>query len=944
TEELSILPNHELIEDACQDRNPVYIKLQVPEITADINEQSLVSLISGEISLPWLLGFTNTENIQFLRGYIGSYFTTIFNIEKQFYQEEKEITRLINLGKRVANSNNYDQQSFKKRATQLKNKNWKSMQQIIHVLTLQELLEKESDSSSSDDEIQEPRTRDQKFQELMQSLISKGRLGLSVKIIITCHRYQTKTFYGNEKYGIEFSDLVAAVGLAGGNNHEEWSTMFVYAAVARKQNPDTISPTDDDLYVMQSEICVDHLLDNHNKCWAEICLKVQNPKLFLANPNLIRYTESQANALKEFLKKHTKLLPKQSLITTIRTSMNEVFNHVKLNYADKKVDFAKSFSARHGLAVLHNNNGLLEMLEVVRRARNLSEFSKEDQVNIGRIWKQREDKSKCNIAEINKRNVLRAKKIEETRKQIEEFDFSKNLIPYRIKIKDNIINQEFRPSFANLIPDFDGFILCEGYKYFPKQSLKGLCRLCYFYNEYRLSSYIINSKFHKIDEDLTIMPTELINSIITNFFKFDSYREFQRESIESFLKKQDTLTILPTGTGKTLIFSATSILTKALTIVFTPLKAIIECQLRELVEMGVPAAKIYAAQINPWKNKKKFLAKPAWTKLEQIKDKFPLLPILLLTATCSYEGASKLAIILKRPNLKDIIEIVYKNIRQNNKGRAIIYTSTPNKCIEIFNGLKEYVDSNNLVATNAFGMEVHISDVRIIIHTTFLLSTMNFVQEVGRAGRDGQQAKSIVLYSRSDIRELLLIVGEKIENTDETQTVQYNYLEKMKKNIFVMAYTFEDSYQCYRKMAYEPFRWPEDPEISECGICDNCKRCIVNEIIWRDISKDLIQILDTVDKLLKFSNDLTTQLVNFGRDDIENDTDKVKYDIIQTRNICLHAIDRLCVEELLVQNVVIKPIRPGSSTVIYSSHISGIAPDARQKILENSWLEAFIPC
>ncbi|CAG8840204.1 20876_t:CDS:2, partial [Racocetra persica] len=187
---------------ACQDRNPVYIKLQVPEITANINEQSLTqfddssftnatqSLVfesqsslsyyikhtlkyKGEISLLWLLGFTNTENIQFLHGNIGSYFTTIFNIENQFYQEEKEITRLINLGKRVANSNNYDQQSFKKRATQLKNENWKSIQQIIHglgqklknttselqntckrlyrsqkkALTLQELLEKESDSS-----------------------------------------------------------------------------------------------------------------------------------------------------------------------------------------------------------------------------------------------------------------------------------------------------------------------------------------------------------------------------------------------------------------------------------------------------------------------------------------------------------------------------------------------------------------------------------------------------------------------------------------------------------------------------------------------------------------------------------------------------------------------------------------------------------------------------
>ncbi|RIB21140.1 P-loop containing nucleoside triphosphate hydrolase protein [Gigaspora rosea] len=445
------------------------------------------------------------------------------------------------------------------------------------------------------------------------------------------------------------------------------------AAVTQIQNPDIISPTDNDLYVMQSEICVNHLLDNHDNCWAEICWKVQNPELFLADPNLIGYTESQANALKEFLKKHTKLPPKQSLITSIRTSMNEAFNRVKLNYTDKKVDYAKSFSARHGLAVLHNNNGLLEMLEIVKQVGNLLEFSKEDEFNIGRIWKQREDKRKCNVAEINKRNVLRAKKIEETRKQIEEFDFSKLQL---------------------------------------------------------------------------------------------NYREFQQESIESFLKKQDTLTILPTEAGKSLSFSATSILTKALMIIFTPLKAIMECQLHELIEMGIPAAKIYTASNQPleeqekifaevaagitkvlWVTPEKFIEslkfckflnnvsqthgvqfvideshcvlefeyfRPAWTKLEQIKEKFPLSPILLLTATCSCEG-------------------------------------------------------------------VHMSDVRIIIYTTFPLSSTNFVQEVGRAGRDRKQAKSIILYSRSDIHELLLIVGRKIDSTNETQIVQYNYLEKMKK-------------------------------------------------------------------------------------------------------------------------------------------------------------------
>ncbi|CAG8574287.1 2369_t:CDS:2, partial [Gigaspora rosea] len=49
--------------------------------------------------------------------------------------------------------------------------------------------------------------------------------GLSVKVIATCYLCQAKIFYGNEMPGIEFSDIIAATGLVGEVNHEEWSTI-----------------------------------------------------------------------------------------------------------------------------------------------------------------------------------------------------------------------------------------------------------------------------------------------------------------------------------------------------------------------------------------------------------------------------------------------------------------------------------------------------------------------------------------------------------------------------------------------------------------------------------------------------------------------------------------------------------------------------------------------
>ncbi|CAG8556017.1 12260_t:CDS:2, partial [Racocetra persica] len=353
-----------------------------------------------------------------------------------------------------------------------------------------------------------------------------------------------------------------------------------------------------------------------------------------------------------------------------------------------------------------------------------------------------------------------------------------------------------------------------------------------------------------------------------------------------------------------------------------------------------------------WATSEKFIENSKFqaSKLVTILNRTDLKVIRI---TLVYKSPFVLQTQSKPSKKKDIIKIVYENLTLNSEGQAIIYSSTPNECIEIFNSFKEYIEPHQLgvyhgkmLATNAFGMGVYASHVRTIIHTTFPLSPTNFVQEVGRAGRGGQSAESLVLYACADIRELLMIVGEKVKNADESDSDtepdslemlavrrRCKHLDRSKKKIFAMAYTFEDSYQCYWKMAYEPFRWPEDPKISECGVCDNCIRCITDNIIWCDISIDLLRILDTVDKLLRFTNDPETQLVTFGRNDIvdvfmkannkniceknltslwTNESDDMNDDtvntLIQTKSMCLHAIDRLCLEGILAQKVIIKPM------------------------------------
>ncbi|CAG8793961.1 16057_t:CDS:2, partial [Cetraspora pellucida] len=74
---------------------------------------------------------------------------------------------------------------------------------------------------------------------------------------------------------------------------------------------------------------------------------------------------------------------------------------------------------------------------------------------------------------------------------------------------------------------------------------------------------------------------------------------------------QNSLTILPTGTGKTLIFLVFSILSKSLTVVFTPLKAIIKNQLHKLIKIGISATAIFAISNQPLDVQEKIFSKVA---------------------------------------------------------------------------------------------------------------------------------------------------------------------------------------------------------------------------------------------------------------------------------------------------------------------------------------------
>ena len=386
-----------------------------------------------------------------------------------------------------------------------------------------------------------------------------------------------------------------------------------------------------------------------------------------------------------------------------------------------------------------------------------------------------------------------------------------------------------------------------------------------------------------------------MHQTLKHYFGYDTFRPLQEEIITHVMSGEDALVIMPTGGGKSLCFQLPAMLLDGLTIVISPLIALMKDQVDSLKANGIPAAYINSsldtyqkqeirAQIRNKEVKLVYMApesvhaletmkqvcdisliaideahcissrghdfRPAYTRLSILKNMFPDLPMIALTATadratrediCAQLGIPWARTFLSsfdRPNLSLDVRPGQKRMEQilaflsTKPGESgIIYCLSRKSTEKVAESLqangiqalayhaglphdqRQQVQDSFLMdavqvicATIAFGMGIDKSNIRRVIHYNLPKNIEWFYQEIWRAGRDGLASETILFYSYADVIQLT-----KFAQDSWKAAVQLAKLERMKQ--------YAESLTCRRSILLNYF-W--EPRATGCGNCDVC--------------------------------------------------------------------------------------------------------------------------